>query len=88
MIKMIPIFFVENFVEWTRSYTDILHLSLPLLSKIVSGYERPEPIFRESREGEENASGFDDNDSNPSDANGHGLGSLYKESYNSDDNKA
>ena len=61
MIKIIPTFDGRNYVEWTRSFNDILQITWRFLSKIVSGLERPEPaILRENIGGEENASGIDD----------------------------
>ena len=56
MIKMIPTLDGRNYAEWTRSFDDILQITWPFLSKIVSELRRPEPIPRESREGEGNAS--------------------------------
>ena len=67
MIKMIPTFDGRNYVEWTRSFNDILQIAWPFLSKIMSGLERPEPIPREDRGREENTSDFDINGSNSSD---------------------
>ena len=66
MIKMIPTFDGRNYVEWTRSFNDILQITWPFLSKMVSVLERSEPIPRENKGGEENASDIDDNDSTPS----------------------
>ena len=40
---MIPTFDGRNYVEWTRSFKDILPITWPFLSKIVSRLERPEP---------------------------------------------
>ena len=66
MIKMIPTHYDgRNYIDWTISFNYILEITRPLLSKIVSGLERPEPIPRENRVWEENASDIDDNDSNP-----------------------
>ena len=64
MIKMILTFDGRNYVEWTRSFNDILQMTWPFLSKIVPGLERPEQILREGREGEENAGDIDDNVAN------------------------
>ena len=66
MIKMLPTYDGRYYVEWTRSFNDILQITWPFLSKIVSGLVRPEPIPSENKGGEENASDADDNDSNPS----------------------
>ena len=75
MFETVPGFDRENFVEWTRSFRDTLQLSWPFLSKIISEFERPEPILRGNR-GEDNTSDYDTDDSNPSDASGLDLGSL------------
>ena len=66
MIKMIPTCDGRNYIEWTRSFNDIPKLTWPFLSKIVFRLERPEPILRDNRRAEENASNFYDNDSNRS----------------------
>ena len=66
MIKMIPKFDGENFVEWTRSFSYVLQISWHFLIKIIYGLKRPEPINRGSREGEESICAFDCNDYNPS----------------------
>ena len=50
MINSIPKFDGTDFVEWSRSFNDILQISWPFLSKIVSGFKKPEPILRRSRE--------------------------------------
>ena len=76
IIKTIPKFDGENFIKWTRSLNDILQIVWPFLSKIIYGLERPKPILSGSREGEEDTSDLDDNDSNPSDVSGHSSGSL------------
>ena len=47
----------------------------------------PEPILREKREGEENTSDFDDNDSNPRNVGGHGSRNSDEEPNNSSDLK-
>ena len=49
------------------------------------GLERPEPILRKNREGGENASDIDDNDSNPSEVSADGSRNSDEESNNSDD---
>ena len=46
MINSIPKFDGTNYVEWTRSYDDILQMSWPFLNKIVSGLKKTEPILR------------------------------------------
>ena len=45
-------------MEWSRSFNDILQISWPFLSKIVSGLEKPKPIPK-SRE-EDTIEGSDD----------------------------
>ena len=50
MINSIPKFDGTDFVEWSRSFNDILKISWPFLGKIVSGLKKPEPILRRSRE--------------------------------------
>ena len=70
MIKMIPTFDRSDFVEWTRSFNDILQISWPFLSKIV--HERPKPISGEIREGEENNSDFNYNDSSSNEVSADG----------------
>ena len=42
MIKTTSKFDGSNFVRWTRSFDDILQITWPFLSKMVSGLERPE----------------------------------------------
>ena len=49
MIKTIPKFDGENFVELARSLSNILHITWLFLSKIIFGFERPESILKESR---------------------------------------
>ena len=49
MINSIPKFDGTDYVEWSRSFNNILQISWPFLSKIVSGLEKHEPIPR-SRE--------------------------------------
>ena len=50
MIYSIPKFDESNFVEWTRPFNDILQISCPFLSKIVSVFEKSEPILFEKSE--------------------------------------
>ena len=50
MINSIPKLDGTDYVEWSRSFNDILQISWPFLSKIDSGLEKPEPILRRSRE--------------------------------------
>ena len=88
MIKKILKFDWRDFVEWTRSFNDTLQITWPLLSKIVSRLERLEPIDTESREEEEKASGFDDNDSNPSEVSADGWRNSNAGPQNSDEIKA
>ena len=49
MLNSIPKFDDTDYVEWSRSFNDILQISWPFLSKLVSGLEKPKPIPR-SRE--------------------------------------
>ena len=58
MINLIPKFDGTDYVEWSRSFNDILQIFCPFLSKIVSGLEKPKPIPR-SRE-EDTVEGSDD----------------------------
>ena len=51
MINSIPKFDGTDYVEWSRSFNDVLQIFWPFLSEIVSGLEKPEPILR-SREGD------------------------------------
>ena len=44
MINSIPKFDGTDYVEWSRSFNDILPISWPFLSKKVSGQEKLEPI--------------------------------------------
>ena len=83
MIKIIPTLEGRNYVEWTRSFNEILQTTWPFLGKIVSGLERPEPIPKESR-GEENASDIDDNDSNRSEVSAVGSRNSDEDPSNSD----
>ena len=59
MINSIPKFDGTDFVEWSRSFNDILQTSWPVLGKIVSGLKKNEPILRRSRE-EDPIKGSDD----------------------------
>ena len=88
MIKKIPKFDGENFVEWTRLLNDILQIAWYFLSKIEPRLYRSEPIFIGNREGERNTSDLDDNDSSSSDVSGHDSSKLNEEPKNSDDIKA
>ena len=67
MIKMIPKFDGENFIEGTRPLSDIPQIAWPFVSNIIYGIKEPELILIGSREGEGNTSDLDDNDSNPRD---------------------
>ena len=87
-IKMIPTFGGRNYVEWTRSFNDILQITWPFLSKLVPECERPEPIPSKNIRGEENASDINDNDSNPSEVNAFGSRNSDEEPSNSDDIEA
>ena len=46
-------------MEWSRLFNDILQISWPILSKIVSGLEKPEPILRSKEEDSIEGSGYD-----------------------------
>ena len=59
MINSISKFDSTDFVEWSRSFNDILQISWPFLGKLVSGLKRPEPILRRGRE-EDPIEGSDD----------------------------
>ena len=59
MINSIPKFDGTDFVEWSRSFNDILQISWPFLSKVVFGLKKTEPILRRSRE-EDPIEGSDD----------------------------
>ena len=48
IIKMIPKFDGENFVEWTRSLTDILQIAWRFQNNIIFGLQKPESIPREN----------------------------------------
>ena len=62
MTNSIPKFDGTEFVEWSRSFNDIMQISWPFLSKIVSRLEKSEPILR-SRE-EDPIDGSDDDTGN------------------------
>ena len=87
IIKSIPKFDGLTFIV-NGSFNDILQISWPFLSKIISGTERFIPRSG-GWEGMENGSDFDDNDSNPinSEVSGHDSGNLDKKSHNGDDMK-
>ena len=88
IIKTIPKFDGENFVELTRSLNDMLQIAWSFLSNIIYGLQITQPILSEGREGKENTCDFDDNDSNPSDVSGQDAGNLNEELQNNDDIKA
>ena len=88
MIKMMPTLDGRDYVEWTKSFNTILQITWRFLSKIAPGLERPEPIPRENREGEESTSDFDDSDSNPSEVSAYGSSNSNEDSNNSDDIEA
>ena len=51
MINSIPKFDgTDYYVEWSRSFNDILRISWPFLSKIVSRLEKPKPISKSREE--------------------------------------
>ena len=50
MINPILKFDGPDYVEWLRSFNDILKISWPFLSKIVPRLEKPEPILRSREE--------------------------------------
>ena len=50
MINFIPKFDVTGYVEWSRSFNNILQIDWSFLSKIVSGLEKPEHILRSRQE--------------------------------------
>ena len=58
MTNSVPKFDGIDYVEWSRSFNDILQISWSFLSKIVSGLEKPKPISS-SRE-ENTIEGSDD----------------------------
>ena len=50
MINSIPKFDGTDYVEWSRSFDDILQISWHFPSKIVSGLEKLKPIPRSRKE--------------------------------------
>ena len=50
MINSILKFDGTDFVEWSRSFNDILQMSWPFVSMMVSGLEKPEPTLRSREE--------------------------------------
>ena len=50
MINSVSKFDGTDYVEWSRSFDDIMQISWPFLCKIVSGLEKPEPILRSTAE--------------------------------------
>ena len=58
MVNSIPKIDITEYVKCSRSFNDILQISWPFLSKIVSGLEKPEPIPR--RREEDTIEGSDD----------------------------
>ena len=50
MINSIPKFDGTDYVEWSRSFNDILQISWPFLSKLVSGLEKFKPMPRSRKE--------------------------------------
>ena len=75
IIKSIPKLDGFDYVEWSRSFNDILQIYWPFLSKIVSGLEKLEPILR--RREEDLIEGSDDD-----------TGYIEREPSNVDDIKA
>ena len=61
IINSFPKFDGTDYVECSRSFSDILQMSSPFLKKIVSGLEKPEPILR-NREEDSNEGSGDDTD--------------------------
>ena len=59
MINSIPKFYDTDYVEWSRSFNNILQISWPFLSRIVSGLEKPEPILRSKEEDPIEGSDYD-----------------------------
>ena len=59
-INSIPKFDGIDYAEWSRSFNDILQISWPFLSKVVSGLKKTETILRR-REEEDPIEGSDDN---------------------------
>ena len=49
MINLVLKFDGIDYVQWSRSLNDILQISWPFLSNIVSGLEKPEPILKVGR---------------------------------------
>ena len=76
IINSIPKFDCTDYVEWSRSFNDIVQISWPFLSKIISGLEKPKPILRsreeDPNEGSDNNTGCIDKreHSNVDDING------------------
>ena len=62
MINSITKFDGADYVEWSRSFNDILQISWPLLRNIVSGLEKPEPILRSREEDPIEGGSNDDTD--------------------------
>ena len=60
MINSISKFNGTDYGEWSRSFNDILQISWPFLSKIVSGLKKPEPILRSRQEAPNEGSSDDD----------------------------
>ena len=64
MINSIPKFDDTDDVEGTKSFSDILQISSPFLSKIVSGLEKPKHILKSREEdpkkGSDNVTGNSD----------------------------
>ena len=50
MINLVLKFDGIDYVQWSRSLNDILQISWPFLSNIVSGLEKPEPILKSRAE--------------------------------------
>ena len=59
MISSIPKFDGTDYVEWSRSFNDILQISWLFLSKIVSGLEKSDPILRSNVRGKDPTGGSD-----------------------------
>ena len=62
MINSIPKFDSSDYVEWSRSFNDILQISWLFLRKIVSGLEKPKPILRSREEDPIESSDYDTGD--------------------------
>ena len=58
MINSVPKFDGTDYVEWSRSFNDILQISCPFLSKIVSRLKKTKSIPR--RRDEDPTEGSDD----------------------------